>query len=238
MHRTISILVVGVCLAAALCVAAPAQAASGHPNPSLKWGVIRGNVGFCGDGGPAGILVYVEGLSFMAKVGDSGDFMLVYVPVGEYTVVAERNGTADVRVENVRVRKWRFTDLAPIAVCPDEDGDGFTLLDDCDDTNPDVFPGAPELCDDLDNDCDEDIDEDFDFFTDPLNCGACGIECAPGDTCVDGACVLECAPGLTDCDGVCVDLSADTSNCGDCGIVCAPDETCDAGVCTAPPAAS
>ena len=40
----------------------------------------------------------------------------------------------------------------------DADGDGFT--DDCDDNDPDVFPGATEYCDGLDNDCDNQVDED------------------------------------------------------------------------------
>jgi len=40
----------------------------------------------------------------------------------------------------------------------DRDGDGFT--DDCDDDNPDVFPGATEFCDGIDNDCDNVVDED------------------------------------------------------------------------------
>ena len=42
----------------------------------------------------------------------------------------------------------------------DLDGDGFAAAEDCDDTNLNTFPGAPELCDGLDNDCDEEIDED------------------------------------------------------------------------------
>ena len=40
-------------------------------------------------------------------------------------------------------------------VCLDEDGDGFCVFDDCDDTDATVYPGAPEICDGLNNDCDE-----------------------------------------------------------------------------------
>jgi len=42
---------------------------------------------------------------------------------------------------------------------PDADGDGYDILDDCDDTDNTVFPTAFEVCDGIDNNCDGDIDE-------------------------------------------------------------------------------
>ncbi len=65
----------------------------------------------------------------------------------------------------------------PVVGYADIDGDGFGVAsgrmttcdalpegyadtsNDCDDTNPAVFPGADELCDGVDNDCDAETDE-------------------------------------------------------------------------------
>ena len=53
----------------------------------------------------------------------------------------------------------------------DADGDGFNANNDCDDNNPDIYNGAPELCDARDNDCDELEDEGFETLGDA--CGTC-----------------------------------------------------------------
>jgi hypothetical protein len=43
----------------------------------------------------------------------------------------------------------------------DADGDGYTPADgDCDDNNANVYPGAVDVCDELDNDCDGEMNED------------------------------------------------------------------------------
>ncbi|HMQ49082.1 MAG TPA: MopE-related protein [Saprospiraceae bacterium] len=47
----------------------------------------------------------------------------------------------------------------------DEDMDGFSINDDCDDNDATVYPGAPEVCDGKDNNCDTFVDEGLPIFT-------------------------------------------------------------------------
>ena len=116
----------------------------------------------------------------------------------------------------------------------DDDMDGFTgSQGDCDDTNPDIYPGAEEICGDgIDQDCDgsdvacgtdsNDVDNDGDGYTE--NQGDCqdwnerinpGAEeiCGDGiDQDCDGS-DLACAPDPNDIDN---DGDGYTKNQGDC----------------------
>jgi hypothetical protein len=51
-------------------------------------------------------------------------------------------------------------DGLPDCLSDDLDGDGSLSTDDCDDLDPDRYPGAAELCDGIDNDCDDVVDND------------------------------------------------------------------------------
>jgi len=102
---------------------------------------------------------------------------------------------------------------------PDKDGDGYLAgANDCDDLNPAVNPGAPEVCDDtLDNDCDGQADQDD---TDCYSCtdndgdgyyaegGHCGpLDCQDGNPAISPGAAEACADGIdNDCDGLADDL--------------------------------
>ncbi|MDA0349460.1 MAG: right-handed parallel beta-helix repeat-containing protein [Verrucomicrobia bacterium] len=57
-----------------------------------------------------------------------------------------------------------FVVAFPLVENYDVDGDGFGIQVDCDDNDPHMYPGAPDICDGLDNDCDGLVDEDVLVF--------------------------------------------------------------------------
>ncbi|MFT7622384.1 MAG: hypothetical protein ACI9WU_001557 [Myxococcota bacterium] len=131
-----------------------------------------------------------------------------------------------------------------------EDSDPAVTSLDCDDLNPDIYAGAPELCDALDNDCDEAADEGLDIGA-TCTVGA-GICTADGVLeCSDLAVVCSVAPGQPtdetcnglddDCDGQTDEdfglgdpCEAGQANCARTGtLVCTEDGK--GTVCAAPP---
>ncbi len=121
-------------------------------------------------------------------------------------------------------------DTGTVEACEQPPGYAVTP-DDCDDTNPSVAPGAPEVCNDVDDDCDGEADEDptdaptwyadddQDQYGDPdttkIACDMPAGYQANGDDCDDtrasvfpGA--LEACNGLDDnCDGTIDEDAAD-----------------------------
>ncbi|MFM2161556.1 MAG: hypothetical protein RLZZ383_1068 [Pseudomonadota bacterium] len=99
------------------------------------------------------------------------------------------------------------TATPPADTGADADADGYTeAAGDCDEAQPSVFPGAPEVADGLDNDCDGMVDEDAPP-ADPNDADADGWSPAQGDCNDRNAAVHPDAPepvdGVdNDCDGV------------------------------------
>ncbi|GDX81710.1 hypothetical protein LBMAG42_35210 [Deltaproteobacteria bacterium] len=112
-----------------------------------------------------------------------------------------------------------FIALLLVEVCaPDMSGSPDNT--DCDDTDPDTYPGAPELCDTLDNDCDG-VDETVYFFTDadgdgdgapgtwhtecplPTNYALTAADCDDNDAARSSLRTETCTNGIDDdCDGL------------------------------------
>lgn len=117
-----------------------------------------------------------------------------------------------------------LTGLGVLPLPDDQDGDGFTGDVDCDDQNPNSYPGANELCDGNDNDCDG-IDEDIELNTlyadtdgdghgnpnaastpqglicvAPSGFSAIGDDCNDGDASIYGGAIEICDAKDNDCD--------------------------------------
>ncbi len=91
---------------------------------------------------------------------------------------------------------------AVVSLDEDCDDEGEARADqpagDCDDRQPTVYPGAPEVCDGLNNDCDDRTDEGE-------RCYAVGLPCVDPEDCATGLCEAELCVAPITCieDGSC-----------------------------------
>lgn len=88
---------------------------------------------------------------------------------GELVGKSRRSDTLEGRfippaLENYTVLQLFGSCSAGLPHCPDRDGDSYDMLTDCDDTNPDIYPGAAEICNGSDDDCDGEVDEGLTVF--------------------------------------------------------------------------
>lgn len=130
-----------------------------------------------------------------------------------------------------------------VLVSEDADEDGHAPIgaacvgglpkDDCDDSRPEVFLGAEEVCSGRDEDCDGSTDED------PAAMASCNRTGTVG-ACVEGACTIAaCMSPYANCNGIANDgceanLDSSTSHCGGCGVDCAAGASCVGRSCRCP----
>ena len=111
----------------------------------------------------------------------------------------------------------------------DSDGDGSPAGVDCDDTDPNNFPGNPEVCDGQDNDCvaftwadpDEEVDADGDGFLSCADCDDANGGNYPGNAEV-------CDEADNDCDASTSFLGENTDVDGDGVVTCQDCDDADA----------
>jgi hypothetical protein len=109
--------------------------------------------------------------------------------------------------------------------CTDNDGDGVGIDDgvcvapfDCDDADPNNYPGNTESCDDQDNNCNDLVDEDFPDKGDSCTAGTGACETTGTIVCTADGLATECdaVPGEPGMEGPAGDATCEDGIDNDC----------------------
>ncbi len=151
-----------------------------------------------------------------------GTYSFTDLPDGTYTVTASLGGYTFIpesRSVTVAGADVTGVDFVATSIAVDNDGDGSPSIQDCDDNNPKIYPGATEVCNGLDDNCNGQADETYSDLNSVCSVGVGACESIGNSVCsADGSgtvcSAIPGAPSSEICDGIDNDCDGVVDNIG------------------------